>query len=47
MLEIVNMAKITYTGLLHDKVTGLLKGSSSIMPLFLRSRGVGFTTNDN
>lgn len=29
-------------GRVHDMVTGLLNGSSSMMPLFFKSRGVGF-----
>jgi len=28
-------------------VMGLLKGSSSMMPLFLKSRGVGFAANQD
>lgn len=29
-------------GRVHDMVTGLLNGSSSMMPLLFKSRGVGF-----
>lgn len=29
-------------GRVHDMVTGLLNGSSSMIPLFFKSRGVGF-----
>lgn len=34
-------------GLVQDMVMGLLKGSSSMMPLFLKSRGVGFAVNQD
>lgn len=37
----------THMGLVQDMVTGLLKGSSSMMPLFLKSRGVGFAVNQD
>lgn len=37
--------RATHIGLVQDMVMGLLKGSSSMMPLFLKSRGVGFAAN--
>lgn len=33
-------------GRVHDMVTGLLNGSSSMKPLFFRSRGVGLAAED-
>lgn len=32
----------THMGRVQDMVTGLLNGSSSMIPLFFKSRGVGF-----
>lgn len=37
----------THMGRVHDMVTGLLNGSSSMMPLLFKSRGVGFAVKKN
>lgn len=34
--------EVTHMGRVQDMVTGLLNGSSSMIPLFFRSKGVGF-----
>lgn len=33
-------------GRVHDMVTGLLNGNSSMIPLFFKSRGVGFAVEN-
>lgn len=36
----------THMGRVQDMVTGLLNGSSSMIPLFFKSRGVGFAVGN-
>lgn len=36
----------THMGRVQDMVTGLLNGSSSMIPLFFKSRGVGFAVEN-